>query len=310
MIAGPMIAAGIDLGGTKIEAQLFDSGWNRVESHRIATPKTYEALVAAMAGQIGWIEAQAPGLPIGIAAAGLVNPATGLALTANLPATGQPFPTDIAAAAGRPVTYVNDCRAQALSEAMFGAARGFRTALALNLGTGLAGGIVMDGRLLPGPSGLGGEFGHFALPAHVMIAHDLPLIRCGCGRMACTETLIAGPGLSRILAHLTGRNASPEDIVLARASDPQAAKVWAIWLDLTAELLHTLCLTVDPECVVLAGGLSHAPGLVADLSAAVQRAQLPGYGLPLIRLAEGGDTTGARGAAYAAFAVRSEGSSA
>ena len=97
--------------------------------------------------------------------------------------------------------------------------------------------------------------------------------------------------------------------MLARASDPQAAKVWAIWLDLTAELLHTLCLTVDPECVVLAGGLSRAPGLVADLSAAVQRAQLPGYGLPLIRLAEGGDTTGARGAAYAAFAARSEGSS-
>ena len=310
MIVGPMIAAGIDLGGTKIEAQIFDSGWNRVESHRIATPKTYETLVAAMAGQIGWIEAQAQGLPIGIAAAGLMNPATGLALTANLPATGRPFPTDIAAAAGRPITYVNDCRAQALSEAMFGAARGFRTALSLNLGTGLAGGIVIDGRLLPGPSGLGGEFGHFALPAHVMVAHNLPLIRCGCGRMACTETLIAGPGLSRILAHLTGRNASPEDIVLARASDPQAAMVWAIWCELTAELLHTLCLTVDPECVVLAGGLSRAPGLVADLSAAVQRAQLPGYGLPLIRLAEGGDTTGARGAAYAAFAARSEGNSA
>ena len=298
-----MIAAGIDLGGTKIEAQLFDSGWNRVESDRIATPKAYETLVAAMAGQIAWIEGHFPGLPIGIAAAGLVNPTTGLALTANLPATGHPFPADIAKAAGRPCTYVNDCRAQALSEAMFGAARGFHTALTLNLGTGLAGGIVIGGQLLPGPSGLGGEFGHFALPAQVMMAHDLPIIRCGCGRLACTETLISGPGLSRILVHLSGRSATPEDIVQNRTSDPQARKVWAIWCELTAELIHTLCLTVDPECVVLAGGLSRVPGLVDDLTAALQRAQLPGYGVPLIRLAEGGETTGARGAAYAAFAA-------
>ena len=294
-----MIAAGIDLGGTKIEAQLFDSGWNRVESRRIATPKTYDALVAAMADQIGWIEAQSPGLPIGIAAAGLVNPATGLALTANLPATGQPFPADIAKAAGRPIIYVNDCRAQALSEAVFGAAKGYRAALSLNLGTGLAGGIVIDGHLLPGPSGLGGEFGHFALPAHVVAAHNLPLVRCGCGRLACTETLIAGPGLSRLHAHLTGEDASPEQIVAIRTTTAQ--RTWTIWCELTAELIHTLCFTVDPEVVVLAGGLSRAPGLVDDLSAALQRAQLPGFGLPLIRLAEGGDTTGARGAAFAAW---------
>ena len=110
-----------------------------------------------------------------MAAAGLVNPATGLALTANLPATGKPFPADIAAHALRSITYVNDCRAQALSEAQFGAAKGFRSTLSLNLGTGLAGGIVVEGRLLPGPSGLGGEFGHFALPAPSILAHNLPI---------------------------------------------------------------------------------------------------------------------------------------
>jgi N-acetylglucosamine kinase len=296
-----MIAAGIDLGGTKIEAQLFDSGWNRVETHRIATPKTYPELVAALAGQIAWVDSRTPGLPIGIAAAGLVNPATGLALTANLPATGKPFPADIATAAGRPVTYVNDCRAQALSEAVFGAARGYASAMTINLGTGLAGGIVIGGRLLPGPTGLGGEFGHFALAAHVVTAHGLPILRCGCGRMGCTETLIAGPGLARIVAHLTGQSLTPEQITLARAADPQIARPWAVWCDLTAEMIHTLCLTVDPECVVLAGGLSRAPDLIGDLTAALQRAQLPGYFPPPIRLAEGGDTTGARGAAYAAF---------
>ena len=136
-----MIAAGIDLGGTKIEAQLFDAGWQRVTARRIATPADYPTLVGAVADQIAWAEAQGgAGIAVGIAAAGLVNPATGLALTANLPASGKPFPADIAAAAGRPVTYVNDCRAQALSEARFGAGRGFATVLGLNLGTGLAGG--------------------------------------------------------------------------------------------------------------------------------------------------------------------------
>jgi N-acetylglucosamine kinase len=295
-----MIAAGIDLGGTKIEAQVFDFGWNRVDFHRIATPKTYDALVAAMAALIAWVQAQTPGLPIGIAAAGLINPATGIALTANLPATGHPFPADIAAAAGRPITYVNDCRAQALSEAVFGAARGYASSMAVNLGTGLAGGIVVDGHLLPGPTGLGGEFGHFALPANIVAAHELPMIRCGCGRIGCTETYIAGPGLSRIHKHLSGHDATPEQIAASRSTDTAAAATWAVWLDLTAEMLHTLCYTVDPACIVLAGGLSRAPGLVPDLTAALQRAQLPGYGVPDLLLAEGGDTTGARGAAYAA----------
>ena len=90
-----MIAAGIDLGGTKIEAQIFDLRWKRVASHRIATPGTYAGLVAAMVQQIVWIDAQTPDLPIGIAAAGLINP-HGIALTANLPATGHAFPADIA----------------------------------------------------------------------------------------------------------------------------------------------------------------------------------------------------------------------
>jgi predicted NBD/HSP70 family sugar kinase len=287
-----MIAAGIDLGGTKIEAQVFDSAWNRLETHRIPTPKTYSNLVQAMAAQIAWIEAQSPNLPIGIAAAGLINPKTGLALTANLPATGHPFPADIAKAAGRKITYINDCRAQALSEAQFGAAKGYKTAITLNLGTGLAGGIVTNGHLLPGPTGLGGEFGHFALPT---TAHNLPLIRCGCGRMACTETLIAGPGLARIHTHLTGETLTPEAIT---TGDHPATM--QIWLDLTAELIHTLTMVIDPDCIVLAGGLSRAPNLIARLTTALQAAQLPGYAPPLLRLAEGGDTTGARGAAFAA----------
>lgn len=296
-----MIAAGIDLGGTKIEAQIFDSGWNRVDSYRIATPRDYDALVRAMVDQMDWIAGRAGQIPIGVSAAGLVNPATGLALTANLPASGHPFPADIAALAGRGITYVNDCRAQALSEAMFGAARGFGTAMGLNLGTGLAGGVVVQGRLLDSPTGTGGEFGHFPLAAGPMIRHGLPVLACGCGRVGCTETLIAGPGLARIVALKTGRQMVPQDIVAVRNSDAEIAACWAIWLELLTDLVMTLTLTVDPGCVVLAGGLAQADGLVEALATALQRAQLAGYGIPVIRLAEGGDATGARGAAYAAY---------
>jgi N-acetylglucosamine kinase len=296
-----MIAAGIDLGGTKIEAQIFDLSWNRVDSRRISTPKIYVELVAAMAAQITWVEGMAGSIPIGVSAAGLINPITGLALTANLPASGKPFPADIARAAGRAVTYVNDCRAQALSEAIFGAGRGFDNMMGLNLGTGLAGGIVVNGKLLPSSSGTGGEFGHFALAAAPMIRHKLPVLRCGCGRIGCTETLIAGPGLSRIVAHKTGRDLTPEQIVVLRKTEPNIAKCWQIWLDLLTDLMITLTLTVDPACVVLCGGLARAGGLIESLSTAVRRAQLVGYGIPEIRLAEGGDATGARGAAYAAY---------
>ena len=296
-----MIAAGIDLGGTKIEAQVFGADWNRLDSRRVATPATYDALVLALADQIDWVEARSPGLPIGVAAAGLVNPATGLALTSNLPATGRPFPADIAKAAGRSITYVNDCRAQILSEAAFGAARGASPALGFSIGTGLAGGIVVDGRLLHGLTGVGGEFGHFALPSVPMMAHGLPILRCGCGRLGCTETLISGPGLSRIVAHLLQREMTSQQIVELRGDDADIARCWAIWCELLVETLLTLCLIVDPAVVVLGGGLGRVAGLIDDLAPALQKAQLAGFGIPDLRIAEGGDASAARGAAYAAY---------
>jgi N-acetylglucosamine kinase len=297
-----MIAAGIDLGGTKIEAQIFAPDWTCADRRRIDTPRDYPALVAAMADQIGWITARAGReIPVGISAAGLVNPRTGHAFTANLPATGHPFPADIATAAGRAVTYVNDCRALTLSEAIFGAARGLSPVAGLILGTGIGGGIAIDGRLVPGPAMVGGEFGHFAAPAHLVAAHNLPVIRCGCGRMGCTETYIAGPGLTRLCAHLTGRALTPPEIAAAKRTDPAIARVWALWAELTAELLLTLTFVIDPAAIVLGGGLSQIPGIDRDLAAALSRAQLPGFTIPRILLAEAGDASGARGAAHAAL---------
>lgn len=297
-----MIAAGIDLGGTKIEAQVFAPDWTLAHRRRIDTPGDYAGLCAAMADQIAWADSVAVNsVPVGVAAAGLVNPATGQAFTANLAAMGHPFPADLNRLAGRSVTYVNDCRALTLSEAIFGAARGLTPVVGLIMGTGIGGGLAVEGRLVPGPSMVGGEFGHTPAPAHVVVAHGLPVIRCGCGRMGCYETYIAGPGLTRMAMHVTGRSLTPPEIVALRPTDPAAAQVWAIWVELVAELLVSLTFTVDPAVIVLGGGLSTIPGVTDDLTAALARAQLPGFTIPGVVVAQAGDASGARGAAYAAL---------
>jgi N-acetylglucosamine kinase len=296
-----MIAAGIDLGGTKIEAQVFAPDWSLQARHRWPTPKNYPALVAALTEAIRWCETHAENLPIGISAAGLVNPATGLALTSNLPATGHPFPADLSAAAGRKIAWINDCRALTLSEAILGAAKGADPAVGLILGTGVAGGVVTGGKLLPSPAATGGEFGHFPLAAAPMLAHALPLLPCGCGRAGCTETYLSAPGLSRITAHLTGKEHSPETIIQDRATTPAFAQAWDIWLDLATDFLLTLSMTLDPQVIVLGGGLSRAPGLTDDLIRRLTQATFAGFPIPAIRLAEGGDASGARGAALYAL---------
>ncbi|MES2814647.1 MAG: ROK family protein [Pseudomonadota bacterium] len=295
-----MIAAGIDLGGTKIEAQVFAPDWSLATRQRWPTPKDYPALVAAMATAIRWCETHGTG-PIGISAAGLINPRTGLALTSNLSATGKPFPQDIAQAAGRPIAWINDCRALTLSEATLGAARGADPAVGLILGTGVAGGVVTGGRLLPSPAQTGGEFGHFALAAPPIAAHGLPILTCGCGRLGCVETYLSAPGLARIAAHVSGAQHTPETIVADRATTAAFAKAWDIWLDLATEFLINLCLTIDPEVIVIGGGLSRVPGLTEDLTRHLAKASLGGFPIPAIRLAEGGDASGARGAALHAL---------
>lgn len=301
-----MIAAGIDLGGTKIEVQLFDADWQVVDSKRIATPSDYDQLVAAVADQVAWVDAQSDQIiPVGLGLPGLTNRNTGFALMANLPANGEPFSQDINRACDRNITCLNDCRALALSEAVFGHGLGYRTVLSLILGTGVGGGIAVDGALWSGPNDIAGEFGHTPLAAHLMREFNLPLVRCGCGRMGCIETLIAGPGLTRLAAALMGIKMPPRELVALRGTDPAVQRVWNIWCKITAELLHSLILTVDPDVIVLGGGLSQIDGVAADLQTALHDIQLAALNETPILCAQGGDASGARGAAFAAlFEVR------
>ncbi len=301
-----MTAIGLDIGGTKIEARVFAGDWSEVTRRRVPTPQDYEALVAAVVDQITWAEGETGGAAaVGIGAAGLVNPKTGHALTANLVASGRPFPRDIAGAVGRDVTYINDCNALALSEAVFGAGKGHRTVMGLIIGTGIGGGTVVDGKLLQGLTATAGEFGHIAAPAHLVVEHDLPVIRCGCGRMGCIETYVAGPGLERLAQHLTSKRLAAPDIAAARDGEMQRA--WRLWCQLAGEMIAGLTMTVDPDVIVLGGGLSAVPGVADDLMAQAGAAQISGFGNAPIVLAEGGDASGARGAAYAAWLEHANG---
>lgn len=291
---------GIDLGGTKIESQLFAPGWRRMDRRRRDTPGDYAGLVAALAEEVAWLRAQGAAA-VGLALPGLTDPATGFAITANLPATGLPLRADVMAAAGGALTLVNDARAFALSEAALGAGAGLSPVLGVILGTGFAGGVAAGGRLIAGAGGFGGEFGHVAVAAHVLAQAGLPLWRCGCGRPGCAEAYVAGPGLTRIAQALTGRALTPRDIAAARGHDAAAARIWQTWCAIAAEALLAPVLTVDPAVIVLGGGLSQVPGVADDLAAALRAAQIPGLTVPPVRIAAGGDSSGARGAALAAW---------
>ena len=287
---------GLDIGGTKIEMQVFAPDWQRLRTVRVATPGDYPALLDVLAGLA---EAAPPG-PVGISAAGALDRATGRLTAANLAADGQRFPADLAARLGRPVRFVNDARALALSEAHLGAGQGARRVLALVLGTGVGGAFVQDGAVQGGAAGLLGEVGHMALAAGPVLRHGLPVLPCGCGRTGCAETLLSGPGLARLAQVLTGQALDARAIAAARQDDPGAARVWSVWCELVAETLLAAVLALDPDVIVLGGGLSRIEGIAADVGAALAAAQLRGFAAPAIRLAEGGDASGARGAALAA----------
>ncbi len=299
-----VIAGGIDLGGTKIEAQRFAGDWALQDKRRIDTPADYEGLLAAMADQIGWLRAAHPALPVGVAAAGLVNPADGRSIAANLSSQGRPFAADLAQRVGAGIVWLNDCRAFSLAEAVFGAGSDHGTMLGLLLGTGIGGAVTIDGRLINDGAGQSGEFGHMALPAALVARHKLPILRCGCGRDGCFETLGSGPGMERLAAHLLGRPVSARDIAAARQSDPRLGAVWDVWAEIVAALLHELSQVVDPSTVVLGGGLSQMPGLIPAIKAELARLSWPGFPLPAVRLAARGETAAALGAGYAAYSER------
>jgi len=293
-----MTAVGLDLGGSKIEAQIFDAEWVLTEKRRVDTPNTYQELLTAIGALITWSKSYDAHASIGIGAAGILS-ADGRALTANLPATNQKIVHDIHAHFHDRVVYINDGRAFALSEAVFGAGQGYDMTLGLILGTGVGAGITWHGALIGEPNSIAGEIGHVAAP--LAVCGDLPVIECGCGRAACYEAYASGPGLSRLAMHYYGEQLSPMEIAVQKAHCSMVAKAWEKWCDIVAEMIITSTFHIAPDVVVLGGGLSKIDGVVNDLAAAVDSRSLANVKRPKIVLAEAGDASGARGAAYAAY---------
>ena len=300
---------GIDLGGTKIEACLFDADFLPVLSRRIATPATsYSDLVDAVIAQYDWLGMRAISdfgqrgrLSLGIGIPGVIDRKTGLSKTANLPAHDRPLRDDLARRIGFAVPILNDCKCFALSEANGGAGAGFVTVFGLILGTGCGGGVCHHGRLVAGRNDLPGEVGHIGIPAHHPALRDLPALTCGCGRIGCFESLVSGPGMQALSFHLTGTARSPQEIVLrATAGDHAMRLVLETWLDLLCELVHMVQLTIDPDCIVLGGGLSRIEGLAGILADRFDRHRLKGIDAPTFLAAEFGDSSGVRGAAMLA----------
>ncbi len=265
---------GIDLGGTKIEGVVLAPGGIERTRRRIATPADdYAATIAAVVALVSALEddigASRRGT-VGVGIPGTISPATGLVKNANATwLIGRPFDADLAAALGRPVRVANDANCFAVSEAIDGAAAGARVVFGVILGTGVGGGLVVDGRPLIGANAIAGEWGHNPLPWPE--DDERPGPPCYCGRRGCIETFLSGPGLAADCANFAGAGAgvralSPAEIArLADAGDAAAAAALDRYVRRLARALATVINIVDPDAIVLGGGLSNIDRLYRDV---------------------------------------------
>jgi fructokinase len=286
---------GIDVGGTKIEAAALDRQGALHGRRRIPTPRgDYAATLDAIAGLVRALDAELGAEPpVGLGIPGGISPATGLVKGANSTwLIGRPFDRDLEARLGRPVRIANDANCFALSEAVDGAGAGARVVFGVILGTGVGGGIAIDGRVLTGRNAIAGEWGHNPLPWPA--DDERPGPACYCGKRGCLETFLSGPGLAR------DAGAPDAEAVVARAAKGDSAAEAALgrYEDRLARGLASVINIVDPDVIVLGGGLSN----IARLPPAVVRL-LPRYvfsdrvDTPVVPAVHG-DSGGVRGAAW------------
>lgn len=249
---------GVDLGGSKIEAVALDEAGDETVRRRVAAPRDdYALTIETIARLVGDVEREAGRRgSVGVGMPGAISPASGLVKNANSTwLNGRSLAEDLPRRLGRPVRLANDANCFALSEAADGAAAGSSVVFGVIVGTGTGGGIVVDGRVLTGPNAIAGEWGHNPLPWPRQ--GESPGPPCYCGRSGCIETFLSGPGLARDYAAAAGRQRSPAEIVAAAGLDPQAEAALARYEDRMARGLASVINVLDPDVVVLGGGLSN-----------------------------------------------------
>ncbi len=291
---------GVDVGGTKIEGIAIDRDGRERARRRIATPRgDYAASVAAIADLVASLEDRAGGRgTVGFGIPGVVSPRTGLVKNANSTwMNGRPFIDDLAAALGRPVRSANDANCLALSEAVDGAGAGAGVVLALILGTGVGAGIAVGGRVVTGANALAGEWGHNPLPWPDPT--EVPGPQCYCGMRGCIETWVSGPAMEADHRRATGRSVpGPEIVAMAGAGDGAAAATLQRYLGRLARGLAHVVNLLDPDVVVVGGGLSAIGAIYDAVPQLLQGWVFGGEAETPIRPALHGDASGVRGAAW------------
>jgi len=288
---------GVDLGGTKIEIIVLEPDGREKFRHRIPTPPGYQATLAAIAGLVRDAESQL-GVrgTVGIGIPGVISPATGLVKNANSNAlNGHPFDRDLSALLEREVRVENDANCFALSEAVDGAGAGYRLVFGVILGTGVGGGIITDGKVHRGPHRVAGEWGHNPLPWPRL--DELPGAHCWCGNWNCLETWIAGPALARDCDGPGARDASGIP-ARAAAGEQRARDALARHADRLARGLAGVINLLDPDVVVLGGGLSNMAHLYRELPPLIRRNVFSDVVATPIVPNKHGDSSGVRGAAW------------
>jgi fructokinase len=291
---------GLDLGGTKIEGVALDEGGAQLARRRVATPRQdYDATLRAMVGLVRDLEAQTGRRgTVGVGMPGALSPATGLVKNANSTwLIGQPLDRDLSALLERPVRFANDANCFALSEAVDGGGAGARVVFGVIVGTGTGGGIVVDRRVLTGPNAIAGEWGHNPLPWPRQ--GEWPGPPCYCGKTGCVETFLSGPGMARDHLEATGEAlASPEIANRAEHGDAAARATLARYEERMARALAAVVNVLDPDVVVLGGGMSQ----IARLYESVPRLWQPWAFSDRVDTAlkppVHGDSSGVRGAAW------------
>ena len=292
---------GVDVGGTKIEAIAMDARGGELQRIRTATPKgDYAGTIAAIVGLVKELEtATGQTGTVGVGIPGTIVGATGLVKNANSTwLNGKPLQKDLAAAMGRAVRCANDANCFAISEATDGAAKGFEVVFGVIFGTGCGGGLAFAGHIHNGPNGLSGEWGHTPLPWAT--GSELPGPLCYCGRHGCLETWISGTGLEWDFARTSSLNLRGSEIVqAAEAGDQEAEEALERLVDRMARGLSTVVNVLDPDAIVLGGGLSNLHRLYDGELALRLRDYGFGGGVetPILRNVHG-DSSGVRGAAW------------
>ena len=284
---------GIDIGGTKIDAIVFDAAHKIILEKRINTPKDYFAMIKAVAGLVH----EAGAGSVGIGAPGSANPQTDLWRNSNyLVSNGKPMLKDLQAAIGRAIRIENDANCFALSEARDGAGAGYGVVAFFTIGTGLGGGLVVGGKIIRGANAEAAEFGHTSLPWMTQL--DWPPVPCFCGKAGCAEMYVSGPGLigdyKRIVGvELTG----PEIIARARSGEAAADGALKRLQNRFARICAQLLNVIDPDIFIMGGGLSSLPELVEELPPLITPYTFSGSAVPRVARAKHGGNSGVRGAA-------------